>query len=348
MEIIDKSNMRQVIQGSPDQLRAGLDLAKDITLRQGLVVSLNRTTREKKIKGNFKNIVLCGMGGSALPGDILRSLSLVEIYIHKDYGLPDIVDKKSLVICISYSGNTEETVSALKEAIEKKLNVLCIASGGIIEEKSKANNIPFVKLPSGMQPRSAIGYIFSALVKSLENTGLIKGISQETKKTAELLDIINESLEKEGKQLSKKLINKIPILYAAGMENAISIARIWKIKFNENSKIPAFYNYFPELNHNEMVGFSKAKKIGVNFHTLMFQDIKDHPRNIKRMELTADLLMKQGISSEIIKIKDGSPIFKIFSTLLLGDWVSYYLALELNIDPTPVLMVEEFKKKLAE
>lgn len=329
MEInkLDKSNMRQVIIDSPSQLRTGLSLAKDI-----------------KIQGNFKNVIICGMGGSALSADILRSLNKVNnIWVHKDYGLPAQANENSLIICISYSGNTEETLSALNEAIGKKLSIICIASGGKIENIRKTKNIPLVKLPSGIQPRYSIGYIFSAIAEIMENSGLMKPLSSEIKKTADELEKINEALEREGKKLAKKLVDKIPIIYCASASNAISIARIWKIKFNENAKVPAFYNYFPELNHNEMVGFSLIKKDNP-FHFIILKDKNDHPRNLKRIDLFSALLRKKGSKTDMIEIKEGSRLFKTFSALLLGDWTSYHLALENGIDPTPVQMVEEFKK----
>ncbi len=326
---VDKSNMRQVIIDSPKQLEGGLRLAKDV-----------------KGEGKFKNVIICGMGGSALPADILKTLNWIDkIYIHKDYGLPAIATQDSLIICISYSGNTEEVVLALREAVNKNFKVIGVASGGEIEKICQQNNVPFVLLTSGIQPRSAIGYIFSVLVKILENSGLVKDRSPEISDCQEKLGQITEELEKEGSKLAKKIGDKIPIIYAEGKEGAISMASLWKIKFNENTKIPAFYNYFPELNHNEMAGFSHANKSNI-FHFVIIKDAQGNPRNIERMDIFADLMKKLGSNTDFVEVKGGSPIFKIFSTLLLGDWVSYYLALENNIDPTPVKIVEDFKKLL--
>lgn len=328
---IDKSNMKEVIAKSSEQLIKGLDLAKDF-----------------KAEGVFKNVIVCGIGGSALPVNVLNAIikSPVPVNVHRDYGLPNEASKDSLIICISYSGNTEETISALEEATQKNLKTVCIATGGKVEEICNRTNTPLVKIPAGIQPRSATGYIFSALAKILSNSGITKDISSEIIETAEKLNEINLSLEKEGKNLAKKLVKKIPIIYASN--NFKALARIWKIKFNENSKIPAFHNYFPELNHNEMVGYTNLKKLGAkNLFVIMLQDSTDHPRIIKRMKLTSNLIKKSGAKAEILSIRDGSPTFKIFSSLLLGDWTSYYLALNYKIDPTPVVMVEEFKKLMA-
>ncbi len=331
MEIeIDKSNMRQVIIDSPQQLLAGLDLAKNIAMT-----------------GNFENMVICGIGGSALPANLLIDLGILDIplYIHRDYGLPKQATEKSLVICISYSGNTEETVSAMELALEKKLTVVAMATGGKVEELAIANRIPLVKLPSGIQPRSATGYIFSALVTVLENAGIITGLSQEIESVTEKLPQLNAEFEERGKILAKSLVGKIPVVYAS--EKYASLARIWKIKFNENSKIPAYYNCFPELNHNEMVGYEGIKNAGAqNLHIVTLRDINNHPRILKRMDLTASIIEKSGAAHTFVEIKEGSMMEKLFSTLLLGDWTSYYLALEYGIDPAPVKTVEEFKASM--
>jgi glucose/mannose-6-phosphate isomerase len=323
---IDKENMREVILTSPKQLKVGLELVKDV-----------------KIEGTFKNIIVCGIGGSALPVDVLNSVKKpnLPIYIHRDYDLPSEVNENSLIICISYSGNTEEGVSSLEKAISKNLKTIGIASGGKVEELCKKNNIPFVKIPSGIQPRSATGYLFSVLTNLLASCGLMENISEEILETAKKLEEINSSLEKDGQILAKKLKKKIPIIYASN--NLRALSKIWKIKFNENSKIPAFHNCFPELNHNEMVGYTTKNK---NFFVIILRSKDDHPRILKRMDLTASIIKKSGAKVEFVDVRDGSPSFKIFSSLLLGDWTSYYLALENKTDPTPVELVENFKKDM--
>ncbi len=169
------------------------------------------------------------------------------------------------------------------------------------------------------------------------------------KKLAEKLDTINAVQEKKGQELAKKLKSKIPVIYASNIFK--SLAQVWKIKFNENSKIPALCNYFPELNHNEMVGFTDLSIFQSpisNFHLLILRDEKDHPRNLKRMDLTSKILENKGIGTTFIDLEKGGTFYKIFSNLLLGDWASYYLALGYETDPTPVKMVEEFKKQMEE
>ncbi|MDP2967296.1 MAG: SIS domain-containing protein, partial [bacterium] len=181
----------------------------------------------------------------------------------------------------------------------------------------------------------------------LSNSGVIKDSSGEILEIAENLKPLE--LETQGKSLAKKLVGKIPLIYASNKFK--SLARIWKIKFNENSKIMAFWNYFPELNHNEMVGYSNLEPQSVNlknFHVIMLRDSDDHPKILKAMELTAVLLKKKGIEVDFVEIKGESILEKLFKNLILSDWVSYYLAKEYRIDPAPVEIVEEFKKKLEE
>lgn len=324
---MDKT-MREIILNSPKQFEQGVERAKDV-----------------KVEGKFSNIVICGMGGSALPGNILTtylpSLEL-PVYQHRTYGLPPQTTARSLVVAISYSGNTEETISAYQKAIERGFKVAAIATGGKLKEIADQNNLPIALIPKGaVQPRFSLGYQSAALLKILANSGVIEDKTQEILEAANSLRPIE--LEEKGKGLAKKLVNKIPIVY--GSSRLRSLARIWKIKFNENSKIMAFWNYFPELNHNEMVGLANLKG---KFHFLILKDTDDHPRVKKRMELFADLAREKGAGVDFIEIEGKNILEKMFGNLILGDWVTYYLALEYNEDPTPVKIVEEFKKRLKE
>ncbi len=331
--------MRQVILDSPSQFMEGLDLAKNI-----------------KIDGDFKSIMISGMGGSALPGNLLRiyinSLfkkgasagKRLEVYQNRFYSLPPEAYENSLNIFCSYSGNTEETIASFKEALKNNLPCIGISNGGKVEEMCGESNIPHIKLPSpgeNFQPRMATGYFFAAIFQTLVNAGLVED------KTEELLELSNKlgketvELEKKGKEIAKKLVGRTPIIYASTKYKAL--AMIWKIKFNENAKTPAFWNFFPELNHNEMVGFTNPQ---AKIFVLMIRDPEDHPRDIQRFEITSKLLKEKGIESEIIDMEENGVFYNIFSTLYLGDWASYYLALEYGQNPTPVDMVEEFKDLL--
>lgn len=321
--------MKKIILDFPKQFKTGLEKAEGVG-----------------IKGDFENIVICGLGGSAMPGillcDAFGEELKIPVYIHRSYSLPKVASEKSLIICISFSGNTEETLSAYQKALDKRYSVIALSTGGKLTEMAKENKLPYCIAPNDcLQPRFGSGYLFSAVVKILSNCGMIEDKSQKILEMAE--NLRPETFEQSGKDLAKKLINTIPIIYSSDQYK--SVARIIKIKFNENSKIMAFWNYFPEFNHNEMVGLTNLKG---NFYFIILQDKDDNPRNLKRIGLFSQLAREYGAQAEIIEMRGKTKLEKIFNTLLLGDFASYYLALEYGQDPAPVKIVEEFKKRLEE
>ncbi len=336
---IDQSNLRKVILSTPGQFAEGFDIAKDI-----------------KVSDDFSRIVVSGMGGSALPADMLkccmndlfennRKIKRIGIHQNRTYKLPIESYDHCLNIICSHSGNTEETISSFQEAIDNELACVGISAGGQLEQMCLQNNIPHVKMPvpfENFQPRMATGHFFAAILQILINTGKIPDHKEKVvNDMVPQLQLMVENSEERGKELARKLIGTTPIIYAS--EKFRSLAMIWKIKINENSKVPAFCNYFPELNHNEFVGFTNPQ---AKFHIIMLQDPDDHPRDLLRYGATAKALQKKGIESEIIVMKGKNILEKLFSTISLCDWVSYYLALEYEQDPTPVDMVEDFKKAL--
>lgn len=322
--------MREIILNFPKQFKIGSEAAKNI-----------------KLEGSFENIVICGVGGSALPGSLLLDITDVSIpvFIHRDYGLPKIASEKSLIICISFSGNTEETLSAYQEAIEKNYKVIVVSTGGKLQELTQENNTPVAIVPNDcLQSRFGIGYLLAATLKILANCKVIEDKTKEILEAAENLK--PATFKEQGKKLAKKLAGKIPIIYSSN--NFKSLSRIWKIKFNENSKVMAFWNYFPELNHNEMVGLTntKSKNENLKYYFIILRNKDDHPRILKRMELTAELIKESETEVDFIEMTGETKLEKIFNALLLGDWVSYYLALAYGQDPVPVKIVEEFKKRM--
>lgn len=292
---------------------------------------------------SFENIVVCGMGGSALPGEILE-MSAAQIGLalpvrtHKNYGLPEYAAKKSLVIVVSYSGNTEEALSSYKEALEREIAVVAITTGGQLAKEAEAKNLPFVLIPGGLPPRVALGQQFSAILAVLENAELIN--SQKNN-----LDLLKMSID-PGKYSDKALAladsikERTPLIYAS--EKYKNLAYILKIQFNENAKKHAFCNYFPELNHNEMAGF----ETGGNFSVLILRADDDNPRVKERMELTAKIIKEKKIPVELLDIEGEKMYDKIFNTIVFGNWLSYYTAVKNGVDPIPVEIIENFKKEL--
>ena len=346
---IDKSNIRKIILDFPKQFRAGLFAAERVTLPKLRLRS---------------PIVICGMGGSASVGDLFKlwlrheyvGFSQFEVIIHRSYGLPKLEFRyfedgmwEPLIVAISYSGNTEETLSAYEAAMQKGLPTVAISTGGKLKELAVRNHTPFIQIPpTRIPPRASFGYQFGALAALLRNLGIM---DKKNHHIADLgVSLKPAAWEAKGKKIAKNLSNTIPVIYAS--DDWKELAHIIKIKFNEHAKWPAFSNYFPELNHNEMVGFASLnqrpttnnQRHGLKFHTLMLRDANDHPRTKKRMELTAKLLKGGGINTTFIDIKGRTVLEKMFNTLLLGDWIAYHHAVLRGIDPAPVEMVEEFKK----
>ena len=334
---IDKSNMRKIILDFPKQFRIGIEAAKNVYLKPEVLLRPP------------ENIIVCGMGGSGLPGDILLTLRPLDVFVYKSYRLPLQAGNESLIICISYSGDTEETISTFQTAVGRNLPVISITTGGKLEELSKKYKVPLVKLPPPyMPPRLALGQMFAALIKVLENHHLLdKNITNSLLKLERSL--ICENFELQGKKLAKKIFKKIPIIYTS--RRFREMGWIWKDSLNETAKIIAFCNYFPELNHNETVGFWSINKMQISSKKICVLILRDkessHPRILKQMEITKDLIEKEGVKVEFIDIKGEAFLEKIFSTIILGFWTAYWLALEYKVDPTPVKQVEEFKRRLA-
>jgi glucose/mannose-6-phosphate isomerase len=293
-----------------------------------------------------KNFIAVGMGGSHLAAGILNSHDpSFNILVHKNYGLPSLPEeilRQSLIILNSYSGDTEEVIDSFNLAFEKKLKIASITYNGKLLELSKKYNIPFIKLPEPkIQPRLALGFHTKALLKILNK-------EKELREISELVYFLKpEEFEEQGRELSQKIKNKIPIIYASEKNQAI--AYIWKIKFNETSKIPAFYNVLPELNHNEMTGLDvkeTTKNLSQNFIFLILFDKEDHPKIQKRITILKNLYEERNLKVETLKLGGQNRFHKIFSSIVLADWTSYYLAKEYRVEPEEVPMVEEFKKMM--
>ncbi len=293
----------------------------------------------------YSKFVVAGMGGSSLAGDLMKVWNpLLDLTVHRDYGLPEIAEvdlSRTLVIASSYSGNTEETLNALDTAIEFGLAVAVVAAGGKLLEKAKELGLPYVELPAdGIQPRMATGFSLKAILALL-------GMDEALQEVATLTKLNVKPFELAGKKLAGKLTGKLPVIYSSRAN--LPIAYNWKIKFNETAKIPAFANRFPELNHNEMTGFDStptAKSLSEKFHFIFLRDPEDHPRISKRMEVTAKLYRDRGLPVEEIDLGGSNVWEKIFSSTLLADWTAYYLAEAYGADPDKVPLVEEFKKML--
>lgn len=337
---IDKSNLRQSIIDMPNQLSEAIKNWKTLVFEK-----------------EFSNVILCGMGGSAWPIEFIINyfttissarLQKIPFIIHRNYGLPDEAGKNSLMIFCSYSGNTEETIEAYKTAFSAGIKGVVITSGGIIEELAIKNGTVVIKVPKKNIPsgcsRCTTGFMVGYILKLLADAKILKDDSIEILETSEFLKkvIAERELEKRGYELAKKIGNRIILIYAS--VNYRIAAKVWKIKINENAKMPAFWNHLPEFNHNEMVGFTRTNPD--QFIVIMLENKNDSPEILKVTDISKRLLIKRKMLLESVEMKGDNFFSNIFYATLLGDWVSYYLSVIHGIDPSPVHIVDEFKKEL--
>jgi glucose/mannose-6-phosphate isomerase len=311
----------------------------------------------KKILINYpnpSNIIIAGMGGSAIGGELLKDWTKnkvnIPIEIVRDYSLPTYANEKSLVLILSYSGETEESLSAFLDALKKNCMLYCISSGGNLIKYAKKISVPHLTVPSGMPPRAALPYMFIPLLIVIEKLSLFFGVSDELSEAVNLLEKISRenspekpSRENNSKTLAIGIGDTIPIVYAHGLFG--SVARRFKQQFNENSKIPSKWEVFSELNHNEIVGWEQPGKFSKLYSTLFLRD-KNEPKQIRnRIELTKSLLSKHSKTFEVWS-KGKTDLAKMLSVICVGDFTSVYHAILNKIDPTPVNSITQLKEKL--
>jgi glucose/mannose-6-phosphate isomerase len=321
----DPDNMHDVILETYKQFATSVDEGKNLKLNY---------------KG-LKKALVCGMGGSAFPGDLVNDYlkNSFDIRISRGYKVEENTTKDTLVIISSYSGNTEETLSSLKDALNKGFKIVVITAGGKLLEEAKNNNVPFFKVPGGIQPRSATGYFFAGMLIILAKIGLIEDQNDKLINLSNKLKEVN--YETKGHDIAHLIQQRLPIIYSS--HEFSSVAKIWKIKFNENAKQQAFFYEFPEINHNELIGWTNLVS---NPHFFFIKNPNDHERIKKRMKITKEILEEKKLPITEIEMQGEEIGEQIFSTIILGDWITYYTAINNKIDPSPVPLVEEFKKRL--
>ena len=342
--LVDKANMLDGLARFPEQIKESLAIAE-------------ATERLNFIK--IDNVVIAGMGASAISGDIMASLFRdkldVPLVVNREYDLPKWVNKDTLVICISYSGNTDETLSAFKIASQKKCKMICISTGGKLQEFAEKRDVPFVKIPAGIQPRAATAYLLFPSIIFLKKIGLLKtaietDIEETISVTQEFVNTNNKTVPEENnpaKQLAKKIFNTIPQIYGWGVYTPIAIR--WRHQFNENSKLIARTDLVPDCNHNDIVGWSANPEISKQFSCILFRDKDEEIIDMTtRLNFMRDLF--HNTAGNIIEVspKGKSQLAKMMYLMCLGDFTSCYLAVLRGIDPSPVDIIKELKKRLAE
>lgn len=348
IKAIDKSEMRKLLVSFPQQITDAWALcAPTFDFRLSTL-----------------RLIICGMGGSAIGGDLLRvylhrKRFPVPAFVVRDYDLPMFVDENSLVFAVSYSGNTEETIAAFKQALERKSQIIVLTSGGELRALAAQHGTPVIELPKGLPQRTAIGYLFMPLLKTvckLTSSQVDKftgpHISEEVQEAVRVLeklsDIYADAPEQENpaKQLARLWHGKLPLFYGSNRLTDV-IAYRWKTQVNENAKAPAFVGILPELNHNETVGWEN-RELQKLFVYNFLRDKDEHKRVGKRFELSKEILQAGGGAVHEWSGEGEGLLARLLSLSYLGDWASFYLAVLYSVDPTPVRVIEELKRKMNE
>lgn len=340
---VDRKGMYDLILKFPSQIEDAFKIAESVSI--------------SKIDPNkVKNIVVAGMGGSAIGGDLVRSYLFDQIkvpfFISKNYFLPDFVDEKSLVFVSSYSGNTEETLSAYDQAKKRKAQIIALSSGGKLKKLTKNDGFCFVEIPTGYQPRAALGYSFVPILLILSRLKFCPDKKSDVKKTIEFLSENLSLFRMEtkvsfniAKRLAEKIFHKLPIIYSSN-DFFDAVAYRWKGQLCENSKILVFSNVFPELGHNELVGWEILSGLEDRLIVIFLKDKDDFLKIKKRMDIVKKIIQDKNV--KVVEVESSGPnlLARIFSLIQLGDFVSFYLAILNGVDPTPVRLIDYLKKEL--
>jgi len=307
---------------------------------------------------SIRSVVVLGLGGSAIGGDLVTTLMgdqlKVPIKVIRGYELPGFVDASTLVIASSYSGNTEETLSALRAALETRARIVCLTSGGEMEEVASERGLPSIRLKAGQPPRSALPFSFAALLRALSAAQLLPDMLDALEASVDWVKHLSRiygpdvrTRDNQAKKLALKIGKKLPVIY--GSDDRLEfMARRWAAQFSENGKQLAYSKALPEMNHNEIVGWKHPSRVVAELIPIFLRDCEDHPRTQLRFEITRDLMA--GRVDPVLEYWSmcESRLDRFWSLVLLGDFASVYLAVLNQEDPTQIDMIEALKNRLSQ
>lgn len=339
---LDKQEMLKELDSFPGQCAEACRLGLDQEIP-------DRYSRVNKI-------LICGLGGSAIVGDLLKDYLITEskfpLIVNRDSHLPGFVDEQTLVILISYSGNTKETLHSLSDAVNKKACIAAVTSGGLLQKRAEKNNIPYVLVPGRRLPRASLGFMFFPVLNMLQK---LKCISDKRKQVEEAVNLVKTLSRRwsskipvrrnEAKQLALALEGKIPILYGTN-SHAEGIVRRWKSQLNENTKLFAGYNTFPEITHNEIECWKNVPDFIKLCKVVFFHEKLTYPEDKKRVLLSEKIISQIVGPVQHVYGEGKEKLARLFSLVYLGDFVSVYLALLYATDPTPMPNIDFIKKHL--
>jgi len=307
-----------------------------------------------RLKRDYRQVVVSGLGGSAIGGDILRTYAArkakIPVVVVRDYDIPAFVNQDTLFLAVSYSGNTEETLSAYGQARQKGAAIICITTGGKLKQRAEEDGYQVVEIPAGLVPRAATGYLFAPLVLLLEELGIVAGVRPELEETVTVLRAMRDNLgaadaANQARSIARKLKDSLPVIWGTSGISEVAALR-WKAQINENAKCPAYYNVFPELNHNEIVGFEVPPQLLSSMSCIILRDQYDHERVKRRIEISKGIIKDKVKSIIEVKSQGESYLARFYSLVYIGDYASVYLALEYGINPTPVAVIDYLKAEL--
>ena len=322
-------------------------LIEDFTKHIANSITISDGANLKAAPNNINNVLICGLGGSGIGGTVVAQVIAddiqVPVTINKDYKIPAFVNENTLVICCSYSGNTEETLEMLTHAEAKNAEIACITSGGKIEEIAKAKKYNHIVIPGGHPPRAAFGLSFPPLFFLLKNYGLLTNdYKAQLQNAIATINTAEENIIKEASAITEKLFNKIPVIYADANYEGVAVR--FRQQVNENAKMLCWHHVIPEMNHNELVGWTTKNE---DLAVIIFRNEDDYFRTQKRMEVNKTVF--EQYTSTIIEVysKGNSRLEKALYLIHLGDWVSYLLGEKKGIDITEVDVITNLKNQLA-
>ena len=342
MRSLDKDNMLQAISDLPAQIENCWKLISAFAIPTHYIQA--------------KNIVILGMGGSAVGGGLVQSLIgnkiKIPIYVHRDYDIPAYVNKDSLVIGVSYSGNTEETISGFTQAGEVGAKLIAISTGGTLASLCRKYRAPMFEITYGAQPRAALGYLLTALIGIFVKIGLLELGEKEITESMELMKTLEAKIQigvpmnqNQAKQIALRLYGKIPVVMAGS--SLSEVARRYKTQINENSKQATFFELLPEADHNMIIGLEYPEKLSDRIFFIVLQSKFSHERIKLREQITIQLIQQKRLQYETLFFTTAATkLQEMFLAIFFGDYLSFYLGMLNNVDPTTIDNINYLKDRL--
>lgn len=303
---------------------------------------------------DVRNVVFCGMGGSAVAGDVLRSVFRdrlgVPVEVNRSPELPEHAGPHSLVVVSSYSGNTAETLGSFREATKRGCRAIVVTSGGTVADEAEEAGVPVVHVPGGFQPRAALGWLAFTALGALEAAGLLPPLAEDVAEAAGEVEVRTESCgpgtptgDNPAKRLAAGIGHRVPVVWAAEGIGSAAAAR-WKTQFNENGKVPAWWASMSELDHNEVVGWTEP--FGSAHSVIALRHDAEDPEIAARFPLSLQIAADAGADTHEVWATGRSALARLMSLIALGDFTSAYVAIRKGVDPTPVDVIQRLKAAL--